>query len=179
MEEAYAGWSRWGYLLFFLYGFALAADDRFRTAMRRDAVPAAVVGVLLLLGSGAALGLAGGEPFTDMNPLAILARVLFGLAGWCWLVAILGLLDRRRPRPPRPGRPPRRLVAYLAAAALPVYILHQPILVAVAYFVVRWHAPIPVKYTAIVVISFAVIFAVYDLAVRRTRVTRFLFGMRD
>ena len=37
LEEAYAAWSRWAYLLFFLYGFVLAADERFRAAMRRDA----------------------------------------------------------------------------------------------------------------------------------------------
>ncbi|BCB75680.1 hypothetical protein GCM10022251_27120 [Phytohabitans flavus] len=181
MEEAYAGWSRWAYLLFFMYGFVLASDDRFRTAMRRDAVPAAVVGFLLFMGAGASLGAAGDEPFTDMTPVAILARVLFGLAGWCWLVAILGLLDRRRDTPSGEEATPggrRRVYAYLASAALPLYILHQPIVVAVAYFVVRWSAPIPVKYTIIVVISFAIMLAVYDLAVRRTRVTRFLFGMR-
>ncbi|BCB90793.1 acyltransferase family protein [Phytohabitans suffuscus] len=179
MEEAYAGWSRWAYLLFFVYGFALAADDRFRAAMRRDAVPAAVAGLLLFLAVGAGLGTVGGEPFTDRTPGAVLTRVLFGLAGWCWLVAILGLLDRRRGRVAgTPGAGSRSAYAYLATAALPLYILHQPIVVAVAYFVVRWDAPIPVKYTVIVAVSFAVMFAAYDLLVRRTRVTRLLFGMR-
>ena len=38
--------------------------------------------------------------------------------------------------------------------------------------------PIPVKYLAIVVASFAIMFAVYDVGVRRTWVTRPLFGMR-
>jgi glucan biosynthesis protein C len=178
MEESFAGWSRWAYLLFFLYGFVLAADDRFREAMRRDARPAAVIGFLLFCGAGLALGTAGGEPFTDMTVQAVVARVLFGLAGWCWLVAILGLLDRPS-RPSAPSSEGRRAYAYLAAAALPLYILHQPIVVAVAYFVVRWPAPMLVKYLAIVALSFAIMFAVYDIAVRRTRVTRLLFGMRN
>jgi peptidoglycan/LPS O-acetylase OafA/YrhL len=178
MEEAFAGWSRWAYLLFFLCGFALAGDDRFRAAMRRDARVAAVVGLVLFGGAGWALGWAGGEPFTDMTAKAILARVLFGAAGWFWLVAILGLLDRpaRDATPSAGGRP---VLAYLRAAALPLYILHQPIVVAVAYVVVRWQLPMPVKYLVIVVVSFAVMFAVYDLGVRRLRVTRFLFGMRS
>jgi len=181
MEEPYAGWSRWSYLLFFLYGFVLAADDRFRTAMRRDAVPAAVLGVVLFGFSGAALAAAGGDPFTDMTVLAVVSRLLFGLAGWCWLVAILGLLDRpaRRPAPGPASGSRRRWLAYLGAAALPLYILHQPILVAVAYFVVRWPVPAPVKYLAIVAATFAIMFAVYDLGIRRTRITRLLFGMRD
>jgi peptidoglycan/LPS O-acetylase OafA/YrhL len=187
MEESFAGWSRWAYLLFFLCGFALAADDRFRAAMRRDAVPAAVTGVVLFAGAGVALDTAGGEPFTDMTVHAVIARVLFGAAGWCWLVAILGLLDRprREPAPVERAAPDgpagrrRRVYAYLAAAALPFYILHQPIVVAVAYFVVRWQAPILVKYAAIVAVSFAIMFAVYDIGIRRTRVTRLLFGMRS
>jgi peptidoglycan/LPS O-acetylase OafA/YrhL len=185
MEEPYAGWSRWAYLLYFAYGFVLAADDRFRTAMRRDAVPAAVIGVVLFCAAGVALATAGGDPFTDMTGHAILARVLFGACGWFWLIAILGLLDRPTREPSRPEPAPdersrrRRVYAYLATAALPFYILHQPIVVVIAYFVVRWHAPIPAKYAAIVAMSFVVIFVVYDLGVRRTRVTRMLFGIRD
>jgi glucans biosynthesis protein C len=182
MEEPFAGWSRWAYLLFFLYGLLLAADDRFRVAMRHDAVPAAVIGVVLFGAAGVALGTAGGDPFTDMTGHAIVARVLFGTAGWCWLVAILGLLDRparEEPTAPPAGRSRRRAVyAYLGTAALPIYILHQPILVTVAYFVVRWQIPSLAKYAAIVALSFVVIFAVYDLGVRRTRLTRLLFGIR-
>ncbi|MBG0564870.1 acyltransferase family protein [Actinoplanes aureus] len=186
MEEPFAGWSRWAYLLFFVYGLVLAADDRFREAMRRDAKIAAVAGILLFGAAGMALSTADGDPFTDMTAHAVVARVLFATAGWCWVVAILGLLDRPSRDAGRPtagqqsGSIDRRskAYAYLAAAALPLYILHQPIVVAVAYFVVRWQLPAPIKYLAIVAASFAIMFAVYDIAVRRTRVTRFLFGMR-
>jgi peptidoglycan/LPS O-acetylase OafA/YrhL len=181
LEEAFAGWSRWAYLLFFLFGFVLAADVRFREAMRRDAVIAAVVGVAVFA-AGMPLFLAVDEPFTELTPLAMGARALFGVAGWCWVTAILGLLDRRRRRPaPDPAQPPSRKArayAYLGAAVLPLYILHQPIVVAVAYHVVRWDASIPVKYLAIVAASLALTVAAYDLLVRRTAVTRFLFGMR-
>jgi peptidoglycan/LPS O-acetylase OafA/YrhL len=181
MEESFAGWSRWAYLLFFVYGFVLASDDRFREAMRRDAVPAAVAGVVLFVAAVVLLGSAPRDAFLDMNPTAVLGRITFGLAGWCWLVAILGLLDRpRRESPvvaPAPGRR-RRVYEYLGTAALPLYILHQPIVVAAAYFVVGWAAPILVKYVVIVVVSFVVMFAVYEVVVRRTRVTRLVFGIR-
>ncbi|MFB8774360.1 hypothetical protein [Streptomyces broussonetiae] len=72
----------------------------------------------------------------------------------------------------------RRVPGYLGQAALPLYVLHQPVVVALAYAVVGWSAPMAVKYAAIVAGSFAVILALYETAVRRTRVTRFLFGMR-
>jgi glucan biosynthesis protein C len=181
MEEAFAGWSRWAYLLFFLCGFLLASDERFRLAMRRDATKAAIVGVLVFAVCGPVLLTAGDDPFTAMTAQAIVARALFGFAGWCWVVAILGLLDRRNVNRETAAKDskPRQAYRYLAVAALPLYVLHQPIVVAVAYGVVRWHAPIIVKYLAIVVASLALTLAAYEFLVRRTRITRYLFGMRN
>ncbi|MBQ1093862.1 acyltransferase [Streptomyces sp. B93] len=179
MEEDFAGWHRWAYLLFFLYGHTLADDARIRAVTRRAAVPVGVMGLVLF--AGTAPGFMGGDdPFTAWTPLAVGSRALFGAAGWCWVVAILGLLDRPREREDKgaadAGR--RRVLGYLGQAALPLYVLHQPVVVALAYAVVGWSAPMAVKYAAIVAGSFAVILALYEIAVRRTRVTRLLFGMR-
>ncbi|WP_345665597.1 acyltransferase [Streptomyces venetus] len=187
MEEGYAGWHRWAYLLFFVAGFTLATDGRLRTAMRRDARFAACLGVLLFTATAPGFTTAD-DPFTQMTPLAVTSRALFGAAGWCLVIAIPGLLDRPRPHPPHtsptPTAPPpptrsRRLHGYLATAVLPLYVLHQPIVVAVAYFVVGWSAPIPVEYAVLVTISLALTLAAYEVLVRHTRVTRFLFGMRS
>jgi glucan biosynthesis protein C len=177
MEESFAGWNRWAYLLFFLLGYALAHDDRIRAAMRRFAVPAGVLGVVLFLSTAPGF-LSEDDPFTARSTLALSTRALFGAAGWCWVVAILGLLDRPREGEPREGRRTSRVMPYLAVAALPLYVLHQPVVVAFAYGVVGWSAPIAVKYTVIVACSLAVTLAGYEYVVRRTRVTRFLFGMR-
>lgn len=182
LEEEYAGWSRWAYLLFFCYGFVFAGDDAFRAAMRRDARLSAMAGLALLLVGFPLFLLAGGDPFTDMTPQAIIARAMYGAAGWSALVAILGLLDRRATTPatgPPPASARRKVYAYLAAAVLPLYVLHQPVVVAVAYGVVRLDAPIAVKYPLIVAVSLLLTVAAYDLLLRRTRITRFLFGMRD
>ncbi|GGN79070.1 hypothetical protein GCM10011579_063030 [Streptomyces albiflavescens] len=186
LEENYAAWHRWTYLLFFGYGFMLAGDDRLRAALRRDAVVAAVLGPLLFAASAPGL-MAEGDPFMDWTGPAVLARTLYGAAGWCWIVAIVGLLDRRKRPVPAPdgggaggadvGRR-RRWFGYVAVGALPLYVLHQPIVVAVAYGVVGMDASIPVKYALIVAASLCLTLAAYDLLVRRTPVTRFLFGMR-
>ncbi|MFB4274488.1 acyltransferase [Nonomuraea sp. MTCD27] len=179
LEEEYGGWHRWAYLLFYLFGFVFATDDRFRAAARRDARLIVLAGLLFCLVGVPAMLLAGDAAFTGPAPLAMAGRSLFGAAGWCWLMAIIGLLDRVRPARPRTGgREPRRWYAYLSEAVLPLYILHQPIVVAVAYGVVRWDAPIAVKFTVIVMASFALLALAYDLLVRRTGVTRFLFGLR-
>lgn len=172
MEEGFAGWNRWAYLVFFLAGYTLADDPRVRAALRRLAVPVGVCGLVLFAGTAPGfLGL--DEPFTEASPFAWATRALFGAAGWCWVLALLGLLDR-----PRAARPPSRALVYLGVAALPVYVLHQPVVVAVAYGVVGLPGPIIVKYTLIVAGSLVAILALYELLVGRTRPTRFLLGMR-
>lgn len=177
MEEGFAGWNRWAYLLFFLYGHALADDERIRAATRGIALPTGVLGLVLFAATGPGF-VSQDDPFTAGTPFALTTRALFGAAGWCWVLAILGWLDRPRPRAGvRPaGR--GRTKAYLAVAALPLYVLHQPVVVAFAYGVVGWPAPMAVKYAVIVVCSLAVILLLYEYGVRRTRPTRFLFGMR-
>jgi hypothetical protein len=178
LEEDLGAWSRWAYLLFFLYGFVLAADERFAAALRRHARVAAVLAVVAFGASAPGFISEGTDLFTGMSPLAVVSRVLFSVSGWCALVALLGLLDRPRPPAAGPAREGSATRAYLAAAALPFYVLHQPILVAVAYLVVPWRAPIIVEYAVIVAASFMLTFGTYDILVRRTRITRFLFGMR-
>ncbi|KOT37372.1 membrane protein [Streptomyces caelestis] len=175
MEEGYAGWNRWAYLLFFGYGFALADDERVREPMRRAAVPVGVLGVVLFAGTAPGF-VAGDEPFTAWTPSALATRALFGAAGWCWTVAVLGLLDR--PGRPRAGAGRSGVLAYLSPAALPLYVLHQPVVVACAYGVVGRSAPMAVTYAVIVAASLTAVLALYEYGVRRWAVTRFLFGMR-
>ena len=61
---------------------------------------------------------------------------------------------------------------------LPFYLLHEPVIVMAAWVIVRWHAPALAKYPVLVAVSFAATLAVYELAVRRYRLTRLLFGMK-
>jgi peptidoglycan/LPS O-acetylase OafA/YrhL len=99
--------------------------------------------------------------------------------GGCAVGAILGLLDRPQVSPRRGGSSLRaRLAGYLGPAVLPIYILHQPVVVGVAYVVIRWPLPATLQYVVIVAVSLLLTVGLYDLLVRRTPVTRFLFGMR-
>jgi glucans biosynthesis protein C len=94
-------------------------------------------------------------------------------------------LHRRSPALARAGRSRRGAREVVAAparysheAVLPFYLLHEPVIVATALLVVRWHAPTLARYPVLVAASFAVSLALYELAIRRFRVTRFLFGMK-
>jgi glucan biosynthesis protein C len=71
-----------------------------------------------------------------------------------------------------------RFLRCFGEASYPLYILHQTVIVVVGYYVVQWSAGVLPKLLVILVASFLITLALYDVAVRCTNVTRFLFGMR-
>jgi glucan biosynthesis protein C len=93
------------------------------------------------------------------------------LATWGWIVGLFWLGGRFL-------NFTNRFLAHVNEMVLPFYILHQTVIVIVAYFVVQTGLAIPLKYSITAIISFAVIVALYELIVRRVGVLRFLFGMR-
>ena len=182
------GWERLAYAFPFGVGFVIAGDPRFEPALRRfrwRALAIALPATIGLVAWAAALAASGSDVTGGGVPGW---SALQGLAGWAWMVAILGsaasAAGRVRPRPGRPasaeapGGWRRRAGGYMTEAVLPFYLLHEPVIVAIAWLVVRWHAPVLARYPVLIVVSFAITLTVYELAVRRFRVTRFLFGMR-
>ena len=102
----------------------------------------------------------------------VLWRVLKGFNAWVWIVAILSFGKKYLSFS-------NNVLQYAKEAVLPFYILHQTVILLVGFHVVRWNAGVAAKYLVISAASFVVIVGLYDLLVRRTNVTRFLFGMRS
>lgn len=50
---------------------------------------------------------------------------------------------------------------------LPFYLLHFPVIVIIAFYVVQWHASIIVKFLIITTSSLLTTIALYDLLIRR------------
>jgi hypothetical protein len=187
-EEGLAGWSRYSYAVFILYGYLLATDRRFGRALRRHRKSAlilgiatfAAVGFLFVLGSETE----GVNTLLDYDAVSLGMRSVRGVSGWLWIVAIMGFASG----PGKQGRAPRevkqehtvldRVSTYTSEAVLPFYVLHQTVIVLLAFYVVEWPISATLKYLIICLISLVVILAIYDVAVRRTRPTRLLFGMK-
>ena len=184
------GWERVVYVFPFSYGFLIACDPRLENVLRRSRWPALAVACAA---TGPLVSWAGA---LSRSGTGLSARVppgwsaLQGLAGWAWIVAIIGFAGsiatsrRHRQRlndtPPAAAPEPhwRRAARYGNEAVLPFYLLHEPVIVAAAWFIVRWNAPVLAQYAALVAISFAATLALYDLAVRRFRPARLLLGMK-
>jgi glucans biosynthesis protein C len=185
-DTSTGGWERLAYLFPFAYGFLIASDARFESALARARWPALAAAAAATSGLLGWSVVAGPGVVTGAGPGW---SALQGLAGWAWLAAIAGfaaaVTARRRQTGtatsrPAPARQPRwqRAAGYAGQAVLPFYLLHEPVIVAVAWIIVRWHAPILLKYPVLVAVSFTSTLVIYELAVRRYRITRLLFGMK-
>jgi peptidoglycan/LPS O-acetylase OafA/YrhL len=124
------------------------------------------------------------DPLQDMDPGARGFRFVFAVAGWLAVASLIGYLSRGRGGAAEGGgvgarREWRaRAQRYANEAVLPFYVLHQPVIVVIGYFVLGWGLPAAVEYLLISVMALAGTLLLYDLLVRRTPATRVLFGMK-
>jgi len=198
--EESGGWNRYAFIPFLLYGFLLAADPRFGEAVQRHTRAALLVGIpamVVLLGLGFYVSeVAGRDPAVAYDGWSMLWRFVKGIGAWAWIITIMGAamsMVRRRQQQPAPAAPHQhpptiptdntptlrgRAIRYANQAVLPVYVLHQTVIVVIGFYVVQWEVETLVKYLVISFAALLVTLLLYDLGVRRTAVTRLLFGMK-
>jgi surface polysaccharide O-acyltransferase-like enzyme len=161
------------YLLFFLAGYLFYTDERFLRAVRRDRWLVLAVGIAALLGLMATVAMGEAETLfsTPSNPGFYLFWACAVVDAWCWCVTMLYVgmrfLDFSN-----------QWTRYGQEAILPFYVLHQPVIFAIAFYVVQWEAGVTVKMLAVILGSFVVTAALYELLVRRVAPLRALFGMK-
>ncbi|TWI97180.1 acyltransferase-like protein [Mucilaginibacter frigoritolerans] len=66
---------------------------------------------------------------------------------------------------------------YCNEAVLPFYILHQPVIILIGYFIVQWNLPVGVKYVLIGLSSFSVVILCYHFLIKNNSFLRFIFGL--
>ncbi|MFB6455545.1 acyltransferase family protein [Chitinophaga sp. Hz27] len=93
------------------------------------------------------------------------------LHSWCWVLALVGYgkqyLNKKLP-----------IQDYLNQAIYPFYILHQTVIVIIAFYAVKTTDTIGMKYIFIVICSLGASMIFYHLLIRPYPVMRFLFGMK-
>jgi peptidoglycan/LPS O-acetylase OafA/YrhL len=95
---------------------------------------------------------------------------LFGIEGWAWTIVVLGVGMRAAAlQRPVPG--------HLGEAVLPIYIVHQPVILGIAFFVVQWPLGIVPKAAIVLSASLVLTFLLVELALR-IPVIRVLLGVR-
>jgi glucan biosynthesis protein C len=161
--EQMGSWDILSYATFFILGYMLFASRGLQEAVRKQGgwflLAAVVFSAVHLI-----LKFSVRPAFYEDIDMRLFAT-------WGWIVGLLWLGGRFL-------NFTNRFLAHVNEMVLPFYILHQTVIVIIAYFVVQTGLAIPFKYGITAVTSLVVIVALYELLVRRIGVLRFLFGMR-
>jgi len=155
--------------LAFLYGFLICSSERFLRLVQRKRKEFAWAAFAAALTFYALLA-------TDrLHPLPPAARFAAGTVIECALALamILALVAFAREKLDRDGPGLRRA----NVAVYPWYVIHQTITVLLGWYWRGWDLPLGIKYALLLTGTLLGTWLAYEI-IRRTRVTRVLFGMR-
>ncbi len=161
------------YLLFFISGYILIADERFLHAIRRDWRFYLILGIPCTLFF---FSMAADVPVWDWmgspdTPGFYVSWTLHGINSWCWTMVIfrvgMRFLDYTN-----------KWLQYAREASYPVFMVHQPVIVFIAFYAVQWEVNLLIKLLAVVIGTFALTLGWYELLVRRVDPVRRLLGLK-
>ena len=171
---AYQDWADVAtYTFAFLWGAVIFSDRRFEALLRQQIHWLLAGGVLAMLGIGAVILVTPSHLAGDTRAPAVtqgIYALFWTLYVWSWLHAVLYLGLRWLNFPSRFQR-------YAQESVLPVYVIHHPIVLVIASFVVTWNLGLWPKFLVILLTVAGLTLVIYEYGVRRWRVTRLVFGL--
>jgi peptidoglycan/LPS O-acetylase OafA/YrhL len=161
--------SRLLFSIFVIYGFLMFSDPRIRQAIIQQRRIALILAFVLTLTLPKITSLLENDPSLLIYTLGM---ALTGMLMWTCLLAALGYgmhyLNANH-----------RLLAYANEGVLPFYILHQPVILIIGYFIIFLSLPILAKYLIIAPIAFAITLGIYEFGIRRVNPMRRLLGLKS
>jgi hypothetical protein len=163
------------WLCFLLPGFLCIAQPSLMDSLQRNRYTAFLVAFLSIVAINY-LRWNDLEPWDSLtnwkqDPRTYAYLALRAICSWAWVLTAIGYgkqyLDK-----------PHRALNYLNQAVYPFYILHQTIIVILAYYVVQTSDTIGMKYLFIVITTLILSMGIFHLLIRPYPVCRFLFGMK-
>ena len=167
-------WADFFFLMtLFVCGFVLYAHEGFARAVQRDWL-ILLVGAIVTSVGWAYLALTT-ENLDIEAPVRTARQILIwsviSANAWCWSAFMLFVgmrfLDFTN-----------KWLVYAQEAVLPFFLLHQPVIIVIAYYVVQWNAGIFPKLMTVVISSLLVTLALYEFVIRRIGFLRTIFGMK-
>lgn len=164
------------YTIFFVLGYIMPADIRFISAVKKYGWTCLVLWLVSFFGGiGILVLVVGYDPFPGHEPFSlifVLYQIIWSVSSWSAVVFMLSTGAKYL-------NFNHKLLACSNEAVLPFYLLHQPIILAVGFFVIQWNMDILPKFVIITTISFPLILILYRLLVWPFKPIRLLFGMRS
>lgn len=157
------------YLLSFIYGYWFCHHSGLWIALDRhrwSCVSLASFSMAMFM----LLTLSGATPETGDSGVFMLFQAFRGLNIWLALLALMALA-RRFLAAPHP------LMTYGAGMAMPLYLVHQPLLVGLGWLVVPLKLAIPSKFAFLCGACLLLSIGVVEGLIRRVEMLRFCFGL--
>jgi glucans biosynthesis protein C len=155
------------YGTFFLYGFILiGVGEPFWHTVRTHKQKYLAGGLIfftLLIGIR--------ELFEDSMLVHFIEAFFKVINLWCWIMALFGYASAYLAHR-------NRFVEYANEAVYPFYILHQTIMIALAFYLMNLPWGLAIKFTLLATGTFVISFLVYELLIRRWKFVRPLFGLK-
>jgi glucan biosynthesis protein C len=170
----YTSWSDFTYfLVFFIYGYVLYADERFMRIIQRDWLLHLAIGIICTIAIFTAVAAGVGiEWYSNPSILGFyIAWSLISVNAWCWVIAALYVGSRI-------FNFRNNVLEYGQEAILPFYVFHQPIVFVIVFYVVQWNANIRVKLLVVILCAFIITMALHEFIIKRIAPLRSLFGMK-
>jgi hypothetical protein len=159
--------------LFFVYGYILFLDQRFLKALKKNwwfiLVFSFVSSVLILSKVSASM----------MDPLSappsmidlLIKWGVFSINSWFWTISLLlfGMryLDFIN-----------NWLKYGKQAIMPFFLIHQPVIIVIAFYVVQWDNSIVIKLLSVMGGSFLIILGIFELLIKRISILGNLLGVK-
>jgi surface polysaccharide O-acyltransferase-like enzyme len=168
-QRNFGGWNVFVYLVFFLYGYLLASDEKYRHSLEKQRVIFLALAAITTL-VGYYVRRSGVYPsFGSLDYFWM--SLLRTFNSWVWVLAILGIGSKHLTFR-------NRLLTYANVAVLPFYILHQSVIVVMGFFFLDWGIAVMLKYLVLSTVSFITILLIYEFCIKRSGILRYLFGMK-
>ena len=167
-------WGTFVYLFgFFVAGYVLMSEARLIEAVSRDVLISLAVAILVdgaMLLTGVTQFIGSWQDAPSYSWMYVWSYLLVVVQAWAWVNVLLGVGMRTRWFR-------RSLPRSVSAATMPFFLVHQPVILGITFFVVQWDAGIPLKWAMIALPSF-VASAALATAIARMPVISMMFGVK-
>jgi surface polysaccharide O-acyltransferase-like enzyme len=152
-------------MIFFVGGYVLVTDGRYRSAIQKARYISLAISLLTVF-MGYLSIVEWSLPGNNLLYLMIRA-----VNSWSWLLTFVGFAGVHL-------NFSNRFLNYASESVLPFYILHQTVIVVIGYFIRDWRWSVFPKYLFLAVVSFAAIMGMCEFAIKRIGILGYLFGMK-
>ncbi|MDR6123381.1 glucan biosynthesis protein C [Bacillus sp. SLBN-46] len=162
------GWDITFYLVLFLFGYFILTKESFKKVIEK------LLPINLVISVCTTIFFVYGF-FSDMPSTGFIATMVFAsiksLNCWMWILVIFAVAKRHLSFS-------NKWLTYSSQASMPFYVLHQPVIVTLGFFIANKAWSIPVKLIFLMVVAFFIIMFIYHIIISKVSILRILFGIK-